>query len=207
MQLLHIVGSPRGDRSVSSDIAAAFIDAWKNRHPDGTVDTFNVWETELLPFDGDALAAKYAGIAGVALSPQQEAVWTQVRAMADHFHKAQVIVFSVPMWNFGIPYRLKHLIDVVSQKDVLFHFDQRGITGMLTGRSVVVLAARGDTLGGNFPAELFEHQVTYMRAWARMVGVEDFHSVVAEKTLHGPDADLAARTQAREEAAALAARL
>lgn len=59
--------------------------------------------------------------------------------MADRLRKADIVLLSVPMWNFGIPYRLKHLIDAISQKDVLFTFDERGLNGMFGGRKVVVV--------------------------------------------------------------------
>lgn len=108
------------------------------------------------------------------------------------------------MWNFGIPYRLKHLIDAASQKDVLFTFDDRGLTGMLGGRRAVVIGARGVMLGGNFPREEFDFQISYMKAWSRMVGITDFHSVCVEKTLFGPEADHAPRAQGCIEATALA---
>ena len=41
MHLLHIEGSPRKQRSASIDVAHAFIDAWKQRHADGSVDTLD----------------------------------------------------------------------------------------------------------------------------------------------------------------------
>ena len=131
MTLLHVISSPRKQRSASIEVANAFIDAWRSKYPEGNIDTLNVWETDLLPFDNAALDAKYAGIEGKALTAEQQDVWGQIKELADRFHCADILVFSVPMWNFGIPYRLKHLIDVISHKNVLFTFDERGLIGML----------------------------------------------------------------------------
>ena len=207
MHLLHIISSPRKDRSASTEVAHAFTSALKARHADLSIDTLNVWETELLPFDGPALEAKYAGLTGVALTPEQVAVWKQIEALGARFHAADLLLFSVPMWNYSIPYKLKHLVDVVSQKNILFTFDERGQLGMLGGRKMVVIASRGAALGGAFPAADFDHQTAYMSAWARMVGISDYHEIVFEKTLFGPDVDKQARAQARGEAEALAATL
>ena len=170
-----------------------------------TVDTLDVWTTELPPFDGAALEAKYAGLGGQMLTPEQQSAWDGIRSLAGRFHQADVIVFSVPMWNFGIPYRLKHLIDAVSQKDVLFTFDERGLLGLLGGRKAVVVAARGVSLGEGFPAEEYDFQVAYMAAWCRMVGITEVSRVEVERTLYGPEADAASRTEARAAAEALAA--
>lgn len=203
--LLHIESSPRKQRSASIEVANAFIAAWKVRHPQATVDTLDVWTTPLPEFNGEALGAKYAALEGTARSPEQLRVWADIEALGQRLHRADVIVVSVPMWNFGIPYRLKHLIDAVSQKDVLFTFDERGLLGLLGGRKAVVVAARGVALGADFPAAEFDHQVSYMTMWARMVGITEVHTVSVEKTLFGPEADAASRAQAKALAVALAA--
>ncbi|MDR5773287.1 MULTISPECIES: NAD(P)H-dependent oxidoreductase [unclassified Caballeronia] len=204
MHLLHVIGSPRAGRSASQQVARAFTDAWKERHPDGSVDELNVWETDLPTFDGPILEAKYAGIQGRELDAAQASAWRTVHALAERFTKADVIVFSVPMWNFGIPYRLKHLIDVISQKDVLFTFDENGLNGLLGGKTVVTIAARGVQIGGDFPPEEYDFQSDYLKMWSRMVGITDVRVVTVEKTLAGPEQDHASRNDASEKARELA---
>lgn len=204
MRLLHIIASPRGDRSASLEVARAFIDAATSTDASTEVDTLNVWETDLPEFDGAALGAKYAGLEGRERTPDEVATWAAIEQIGARFHQADLILFSTPMWNFGIPYRLKHLIDAVSQKDVLFTFDERGLLGMLTGRPVVAIAARGVALGPDGFPESFDFQVSYLRNWAQMVGIEDFHSILVQKTLLGADVDRASRSAARDEAQMLA---
>ena len=202
--LLHIECSPRKQRSASIEVARSFIDTWSARHPQGTVDTLDVWSAALPEFDGSALDAKYAGLEGRERSADETRVWADIEALGQRFHRADVIVFSVPMWNFGIPYRLKHLIDAATQKDTLFTFDERGLLGLLGGRRMVLVAARGVALGDDFPAAIYDHQVSYMSMWARMVGITDVHHITVEKTLFGPEADTASRAQAKAQARALA---
>jgi len=204
MHLLHIAGSPRKDRSASLEVARHFIVEWSRQHRQSTVDTLDVWETELPAFDGPALSAKYAGLCGALLSPEQQKVWDDIRALADRFHRADVILISVPMWNFGIPYRVKHLIDAVSQKDILFSFDGEGLAGLLPGKKLVVVAARGAPLGGDYPEENSDHQTAYLETWARMVGIRTVRVIKVEGTLFGPEADATARSGARAEAEELA---
>jgi FMN-dependent NADH-azoreductase len=204
MHLLHVIGSPRTGRSASRQVANTFIEVWKEKRLDGTVDELNVWEIDLPVFDGPVLEAKYAGIEGRALTPAQVDAWRTVDTLAERFRQANVIVFSVPMWNFGIPYRLKHLIDVISQKDVLFTFDERGLNGLLVGRTVVTIAARGVQLGAAFPPEEFDFQTAYLTMWSRMVGITDVRVINVEKTLAGPEQDHASRIEASEKARELA---
>lgn len=199
--LLYIESSPRKQRSASIEVATAFIDAWKARHTIATVDTLDVWNTPLPEFDGAVLEAKYAGIMGVERTPEQKQAWDQITELAQRFIKADIILFAVPMWNFGIPYKLKHLIDVVSQKDLLFTFDERGLNGLLDGRKVVVIAARGA------PLDRAEHQIAYLTTWSEMVGIDEQYNVVIEKTLLGPDVDAESRKIATSAAVDLAATL
>lgn len=204
--VLFVKSSPRGARSASNEVAEEFLSAWTERHPDSTIDVLDVWQEDLPPFDGDALAAKYAGLAGEALTPEQDRSWAKVRTLAGRFQAADLLLFAVPMWNYGIPYRLKHLFDLVSQKDLLFTFDERGQNGMLRSKAVV-MNARGVALSEAFPREIFDHQTTYMATWLKMVGVEDVHQIEVEKILLGEEAAKDSREKGREAARALATRL
>lgn len=199
--LLYIESSPRKQRSASIEVAKAFIDAWQAQHTIATVDTLDVWNEPLPEFDGAVLEAKYAGIQGVERTPEQKEAWAQIGELAQRFIKADIILFGVPMWNFGIPYKLKHLIDVVSQKDLLFSFDERGLNGLLDGRKVVVVAARGA------PLDRAEHQVAYLTTWSEMVGIDEQFNIIIEKTLLGPDVDAESRKAATLAAVELAATL
>ncbi|WP_158790339.1 FMN-dependent NADH-azoreductase [Granulicella sp. L60] len=204
MNLFHVVSSPRKERSASIEVANAFIDAWHGKHPSGVVETLNVWDAQLPDFNREALAAKYASLEGKQLTPEQEKAWRKIKDLANLFLRADLILFSVPMWNFGIPYKLKHLIDTVSHKDILFTFDERGLLGLLGGKTTVIIAARGAQLGGDFPERDFDHQIAYLKTWSRMVGIENVHTLAIEKTLLGPEVDKAARTTARSTAETLA---
>lgn len=183
MHILHIASSPRGERSASLKLASRYLETVTSLHPDASIDVLDVWTTDLLPFDGPALNAKYADLQGVPMSAEQEAVWKQIHALGERFHRADVIVFSVPMWNFGIPYRLKHLIDAVSQRGVLFDFDAQGMKGLLKGKQLVVFATRGVALGEDYPTDAYDHQVAYLKTWARMVGIPAISAVLSEATL------------------------
>ncbi|RFU49141.1 FMN-dependent NADH-azoreductase [Paraburkholderia sp. DHOC27] len=204
--LLHIEASPRKQRSASLDVARAYLEAYREAHPDHRIDVLDLWAVKLPEFDGDALDAKYADLSGAALSPAQQQAWADIRHLAQRLHDADTLLFSVPLWNFSIPYRLKHFIDVVSQRNILFSFDERGSAGLLKGKKAVVIYARGldYSMDSGTPAHSFDFQRPYIEAWLRFVGVTDVESVVIEKTLLGPDVDEAARQTARAQAVALA---
>jgi len=45
------------------------------------------------------------------------------QGVALRFQQADRIVLGVPMWNFSVPYKLKQLIDLSCQRNMLFKFD------------------------------------------------------------------------------------
>jgi FMN-dependent NADH-azoreductase len=106
--------------------------------------------------------------------------------------------------ELGIPYKLKHLIDFVSQKDVLFTFDERGLNGLLTKHRAVCIYARGIAYGADGELAGWDQQRTFMETWLASVGVPTIDTVLVEKTLLGPDVDEQARDAAKKAAQALA---
>jgi FMN-dependent NADH-azoreductase len=204
MKVLYIEASPRKERSASIEVAKAFLDTLRMEKPETQVDVLDLWQHPLPEFDGPALQAKYAGLEGVERTPAQQAAWDQINLMGDRIKAAGLLVFSIPMWNWGIPYKLKHLIDFVSQKDVLFTFDERGLNGLLTKHRAVCIYARGITYGADSGIAGWDQQRPYMETWLTSIGVPRIDTVLVEKTLLGADADRQARDAAKQEAQNLA---
>ncbi len=205
--LLYVEASPRKQRSASIEIAQAFLTAYCAAHPADSVETVDVWQLEMPEFNGLALDAKYAALNGVERTPEQAAIWARISELARPLREADKLVFSLPMWNFGIPYKLKHYVDVVSQKDLLFTFDERGLNGLLGGKKALAIYARGAEFGpdSQTPAASWDLQAGYMDLWFRFTGITEVSALFVEKTLYGPEMDRAGRDVAVAAAIRLAA--
>ena len=103
-KLLYIEASPRKSRSKSIELAEFFLSKLQNAHPSVEIDKLDLWTTELPAFDGDTVDAKYAILHGQAHSPDQANAWQRVEAVTERFKSADWYLFSLPMWNFGVPY-------------------------------------------------------------------------------------------------------
>ena len=204
MKVLYIEASPRKDRSASIEVANAFLDALRTDNPDTQIDVLDLWAHQLPEFDGPTLQAKYAGLEGVERTTAQQTAWDAINVIGDRIKAVDLLLFSVPMWNWGIPYKLKHLIDFVSQKDVLFTFDERGLNGLLTNHRAVCIYARGIAYGADSDLASWDQQRPFMETWLASVGVPTIDTVLVEKTLLGPDVDKQARDAAKKAAQALA---
>jgi FMN-dependent NADH-azoreductase len=207
-RLLYIESSPRKDRSASIEVSQAFLKAYRAANPGDEIDKLDIWACDLPAFNGEALAAKYAGLSGVPLTAQQQTVWNEIRRLAAPFLAADKLLLAVPLWNFGIPYRLKQLIDLISQKDVLFSFDGARFGGLLKARKAVVVYARGlDYLSAasSTPAANYDFQKPYLELWLRFIGISEIDAIIVEKTLFGPKIDVDSRNLAKQQARDLAA--
>ena len=62
--LLHIVASPKGERSASRSLADRFIATWREQNPDEEIDTLALFEEDLPRFEAEHALRKFAPIFG-----------------------------------------------------------------------------------------------------------------------------------------------
>ena len=196
--LLYVNSSPREGRSESRPIAQAFLDAYRAERPEASIDVLDLWAEPLPLFAGDHVAAKMSVIGGVEHGRAQRTAWDEILAVARRFQHADAYLFTVPMWNHGVPWVLKHLIDTISQPGVTFGFGvETGYTGLLDGKRPAAVYTRAiwPRFGNDFHASYFED-------WLRFLGVEDIHSVSLGADLLDAEIERE-RQRARLEAAGL----
>jgi FMN-dependent NADH-azoreductase len=187
-ELLHISSSPRGTRSESLGIADVFVDAYRDVHPDAEVEHWDLWDGSLPEFGPAAAAAKMTIFGGGTPQGDQAVAWQAALDTFARFDAADRVLFSVPMWNGGVPYILKQFIDVVSQPGAVFGVDpQSGYTGLLAGRGkkaavVYSSAVWGPDLGPEFGRDF---QSTYFTDWLHWTGIEDVAEIRFHPTLRG----------------------
>ncbi|WP_448562639.1 FMN-dependent NADH-azoreductase [Trichothermofontia sp.] len=207
-KLLYIESSPRKERSHSIEVAQAFLTQYAHTHPSDQIETLNVWSANLPPFDGEALNAKYTVMRGLALTAEQAAAWQGVTEVVDRFKAADKYLFSIPMWNFSIPYPLKHYIDVITQPGLTFSFSlETGYQGLVTGKPAVVIYARSGEYAAGTPGAGMDMQSAYVQLWLGFIGFTNIHSIMVEPTSAPPDAVAAKKAAAIAQATALASNL
>ncbi len=167
-----------------------------------------MWSETLPVFDGDKAAAKMAVMGGVTPTGAEGTAWQAVMNVADRFTAADRYLFSVPMWNGGVPYVLKHYVDVITQPGLLFGFDPAtGYSGLLAGKGkkAVAIYTSGVYAPGVPPAFGSDYHSTFFNDWLRFIGLTDVANVRFQPSLLTPDLD-AGREQAKAQARDLAAR-
>jgi FMN-dependent NADH-azoreductase len=205
MKVLHIEASPDQDRSRTRAVAQHFLGALQRLRPDAQLRSVDVWSADLPPFDDRMIAAKFAVLRRHDASDEQRAAWRRATALADDFNAADLYLISTPMWNFSLPYRLKHYIDVVTLPGSNWSWSvAEGYRGLLHGkRAVLVTSSAGD-----YPAsgeDAADFQKRYLRHWLRFVGITEVETVNIAPTLAQADRVAETLQQARQEVERVAA--
>jgi len=181
--ILYIKASPRGPRSHSIAVADAFLEAYQEANPQYLVTTRNLFEEELPPFDGPALQAKYNVIHGLTHDPAQLRAWEQVKRYVDELKSCAKVVMAVPMWNFSLPYRLKHYLDLVVQPGLSFGVNEDGAFGLISDKPVFIAYASGGAYPPGSGEAAMDHQKPYLEMILGYMGLKDVRSVRVEATL------------------------
>jgi FMN-dependent NADH-azoreductase len=206
-KLMYIEASPRKERSASIAVAKEFLRIYAETHPADSIETLDVWDMALPEFDGATINAKYNILHGQPHSDSEAKAWGAVEDICHRFLSADKYVFGVPMWNLGIPYKLKHFIDVITQPGLTFSFSpEKGYTGLVTGKPAVVIYSSGGDYGPASPANAYDFQQPYMKLFLGFIGITDVCSVTVAPTLAMPEAVKSLLDKVKEEAAEIAGR-
>lgn len=198
-KLLHIIATPRGEESRTLRVSEAFLEAFRLSHDGWVVEELNLSKEEIPSLTLTRVDGKYVLLGGKDLYGELKEAWEGIIAEIDRFLSADAYLISTPMWNFSIPYILKHYIDVIVQPKYLFRYTDKGVEGLASGRKMVVVTSRG----GEYLSEemrKMDHEEPYLRAIFGFVGITDITFIIAQPMDMGP-AKQDKRIKEAEEAA------
>ncbi len=201
MKLLYIQASPRLMRSHAKAIADAFVEAWSKFNPDAKVVRKNLFETHLPDFDGVAVDARYMVGAGKTVTPEQQQAWDKVRKISEDFASFDRYVIASPMWNFGLPYKLKHYLDLVIQPRITFKNTDQAYLDSLKQKKVLLFLSRGGKYPEGSPVDF---QRPYLAHVFNMMGLSNTTCVAIEPTVSDPESVRKMHTEKINEALQLA---
>jgi FMN-dependent NADH-azoreductase len=182
MNILQINASIRSDAANSTRVANSIVARLQAAHPDAKLTLRDLGIHPAPVLDGAALAALFT-------PAEQRTAEQAVRVAADdvliaELQAADVIVFGVPMYNFGIPVQLKSWIDAIARNGVTFRYTANGPEGLLKGKKAYVGFARG----GRYRGTDADTQLPYLKTILGFVGIRDVSFVHAEGLNMGEEA-------------------
>jgi len=198
--ILHLDASARGAASHSRQISGEFVQAWLQAHPGDTVTHRDLGHQALPHVSEEFIGAMY--------TPAESRTPAQVEALRlsdeliGELQAADVYVFGIPMYNFGVPSVFKAYIDHVARAGVTFN--PANYQGLLTDKKMFAVTARGG--GGYGPGEAREAynvQDPTIRNVFAFLGVTDTTFIHVNNTSRGNETP-AALAAAREQVKTLA---
>jgi FMN-dependent NADH-azoreductase len=203
-KLFHLRCSPRA-ASESSAAAEAFVMRFREARPSWDVDVMDIWRESLPEFGTDALEAKYARLGGRAFSDAQRNAFAVLERMAVRFALADRVLISTPMWNFGIPYKLKQWFDLIVQPGLTFRFDPaQGYLPLLKNRPTIVILASGSDYVTGMNRGRIDMASPYLREILRFIGISDVRFALVGPTAGPAEAARSAREAAHSHLVELA---
>ena len=203
MNILQVNSSARsyanGEGAQSTRLANELVSGLKAKNPNATVTVRDLARNPHPVLDEAALGAIFTP--AEARTPEQAARAALDDALIAEIQAADVVVLGVPMYNFGISSQLKNWIDAIAKARVTFEYTATGPRGLLAGKKVYVVLARG----GLYRGTPNDSQVPYLRMVLGFLGMTDIEFIYAEGLNMGPDAANAAIESARGEIEALLA--
>jgi FMN-dependent NADH-azoreductase len=207
-KLLYVKASPRAEKSISLKLGDAYLSSYKETYPDAQIDEIDLWHADLPEFDGDSAAAKVSFFGEAAMNEKQKTVYEELVAIFNRFNAADDYLFALPMWNFGVPYKLKQYIDILSMPGTLFGFEpSKGYIGLLKNKRATAVYTAAIYMPGLIKAYGTDHTTPYLTDWLNFAGIDDVTNVWFYGSKMRDEADTrAALEEALNEARAAAKR-
>ncbi len=196
--LLVIHTSLNGTHSLSSSLANDAVDLWKSANPLGTVSELNFAESPVPHLDAETFAAFLTP--DTERTPEQQELAALSDALIQQISEADEVVMAVPMYNFGVPSKLRAYFDHIARAGVTFRYTPEGPVGLLDLNKVTVIATRGGTYAGT----PLDTQSQYLKNFFAFLGVTNVEFAYAEGTAMGDEALAAAISEARSTLVSLA---
>ncbi len=178
--LLQIIATPhQNGNSQTRKLADAFLQGWETVHPTDRVETLDLTQLELPPLDDPMVAVLF----------DQPSAWPEeflaqrrraLDKLVTQFIAADAYLFVTPMWNFGLPYALKHYFDLIIRPGWTFSLGAEGATGLLGGRPAYAVITRGFDYSPESGKAEYNHLEPHLRTLLGFMGIEDVSIVAAE---------------------------
>lgn len=183
--ILLVTSSPRGAASYSNRVAAQLLSALQQTDPGATFTVRDLARDPLPPIDEDFLAVIRSPEG--AQTERQRAIAARSDGLVDELLAADLVVIASPMVNFTVPSALKTWVDYISRAGRTFRYSESGPQGLVTGKRVFIIAARGGfySTGVNHASDF---QVPYLTHVLAFLGMTDVNVIAVEGTGFGPEA-------------------
>ena len=178
-KILHIISSPRDAVSNSTQLGNQVIAKLQERYPGSSVAVNNVVEN-----DYSHITAMH--VAGYFL-PAEDKTQAHIEvvrpsdAAVQELMDADLIVVSLPLYNFNMPSALKAWIDHIVRSGITFSYKTGQPEGLLKNKKVY-LAIASNGVYSEGPMKAFDFSEPYLKFIFSFIGLNDITTFRIEGT-------------------------
>jgi FMN-dependent NADH-azoreductase len=194
--ILQINSSARSQGAQSTLLANELTAKLQQSNSGARVVVRNLHEDALPHLDDAILGAFFTP--AEQRTAEQQAIAARSEALIAELQAADIVVIGAPLYNFGISSQLKTYFDFIARAGITFKYGANGPEGLVNGKKVFVVSARG----GKYVGTPGDTQTPYLKTFLGFLGMRDVSFIYAEGLNMGPDAANAALAGAREAIAA-----
>ena len=178
MNVLHICANPKpAEESVSKQLSIAFISTVIERNADAEINNVDLYQDPPPFLDYKAYRAMWVPAFDPTYKPSKDELKATEYAdrHAAMFNEADVLVLTMPMWNFSVPAIMKAWIDQVIAPNRSFRFDMEPeglkITPLHKIRKVMLLVSSGGVYREEDARDALTPEI---RSAFEFIGITDF---------------------------------
>jgi FMN-dependent NADH-azoreductase len=149
MNILHICADPNPtEESAPKQLAVAFFRTLAEKNPDVNITNVDLYDNPPPFLDYQAIRGFWfpVFIEGHKPTDDEQLAGAYGMEQGELFNAADVVVLTVPMWNFSVPGILKAWMDQVLSPSVAYTMDAQGTRPLHKVRKLILLASSGEVL-------------------------------------------------------------
>jgi len=170
--LLKIDVSSRGKLSISRKLSSLFLEQWTKAHADHKVIERDIASTDIPFLEFPWISANITKLS--ARTEEQKALLKLSDDLIAELQQADEYLIATPMYNYGIPAKLKAYVDHIVRSGLTFRMNADGsYEGLLRDKKATVIIASAGEYKPGAPAEGLDTLKPYLREILGYIGVID----------------------------------
>ena len=148
MNILHICADPKPtEESASKQLAVTFFRTLAEKNPDINITNVDLYENQPPFLDYQAIRGFWfpVFIEGHQPTDDEKLAGAYGIEQGEVFNESDVVVLTVPMWNYSVPAILKAWMDQVLSPSVTYEMDKNGTRPLHKVKKLILLVSSGDT--------------------------------------------------------------
>ena len=192
MNILHVCANPKPtEESVSKQLAASFFGKVIELRSDVELVNVDLYDEKPPFYSYELYKRAWFPVFDESYEPSkaEEMAFNYAANQAESFNAADVLVLTMPMWNFSVPAIMKAWMDQVLCPGLTFTISpEEGVKPLHKIKSIVLLVASGGVYKEDDERDALTRQV---RAAFGFIGIDDLEIVWADgqNPLFNMDAD------------------